>query len=334
MSHPRAARQGGKSMTFWKLATAALGLALMVPAAGADDYPSKPIVWILPSAGTVSDNTARFMSPIMAEKLGQPVVVENKPGAGGIISFEAGAAAKPDGYTILFGSSGPLATYPFTHKTLSYDPVKSFEPIHGFGSSPLVLAVNASSPFKTFADLADYAKANPDKLNFGTVGVGSAQHLTTVLMMQSAGVSMTHIPYKATSNVVTDLLGGSIDLMFDFASVLKPQLDAGTFRALGVSGTDRLPALPDVPTFAEQGSPDIRFSAWSVLLAPAGTPKPIVDKLAEAFEATLKDQRVVDYHDKLGAALIMTGPEETKAYIAERTAVMKALVEKAGITPE
>jgi len=321
-------------MKFWKLFAAAAALAVAPPAAQADDYPSKPIVWILPSAGTVSDNTARFMSPIMAEKLGQPVVIDNKPGAGGIISFEAGAAAKPDGYTILFGSSGPLATYPFTHKKLSYDPTKSFEPVHGFGSSPLVLVVNAKSPFKTYQELVDYAKANPDKLNFGTVGVGSAQHLTTVLMMQSAGVQMSHIPYKATSNVVTDLLGGTLDLMFDFASVLKPQIEAGAFRPLGISGPQRLPSLPDVPTFAEQGSPDIQFSAWSVLLAPAGTPKPVIDKLAAAFDATLRDQRVIDYHNNVGAGLIMTGPDDTVRYIAERTAVMKALVEKAGIQPE
>lgn len=321
-------------MKLLKLATAALAFAAAATVAKADDFPSKPIAWILPSAGTVSDNTARFMAPIMAEKFGQPVVIDNKPGAGGIISFEAGAAAKPDGYTILFGSSGPLATYPFTHKTLSYDPVKSFEPVHGFGSSPLVLAVNANSPFKTYKDLVDHAKANPGKLNFGTVGVGSAQHLTTVLMMQSAGVSMSHIPYKATSNVVTDLLGGSIDLMFDFASVLRPQIEAGAFRPLGISGPERLPSLPDVPTFAEQGSPDILFSAWSVLLAPAGTPKPVVDKIAEVFDATLRDPRVIDYHAKLGATLIMTGPEDTKTLIAERTAVMKTLVENAGIKPE
>ena len=321
-------------MKFWKLFAAAAALAVAAQTAQADDYPSKPVVWILPSAGTVSDNTARFMSPIMAEKLGQPVVIDNKPGAGGIISFEAGAAAKPDGYTILFGSSGPLATYPFTHKKLSYDPVKSFEPVHGFGSSPLVLVVNANSPFKTYQELVDYAKANPDKLNFGTVGVGSAQHLTTVLMMQSADVQMAHIPYKATSNVVTDLLGGTLDLMFDFASVLKPQIEAGAFRPLGISGPQRLPSLPDVPTFAEQGSPDIQFSAWSVLLAPAGTPKPVIDKLAAAFDATLRDQRVIDYHNNVGAGLIMTGPDDTVRYIAERTAVMKALVEKAGIQPE
>lgn len=317
------------------IAGAMLALSGLASAASAQDFPSKPIIWILPSAGTVSDNTARFLAPLMAEKFGQPVIVDNKPGAGGIISFEVGAAAKPDGYTILFGSSGPLATYPFTQKKLSYDPVKSYEPVHGFGASPLVLAVNASSKFKTFKDLVGEAKANPEKLNFATVGVGSAQHLATVLMMQNAGINLTHIPYKATSTAVTDLLGGTIELMFDFASVLKPQIEAGKLRALGITGQKRLPIFPDVPTFAEAGYPGIAFSAWSVLLAPAGTPPQVVDKIATVFEAVLKDPRAVKYHEDLGSTLMSDmGPQATRDYMVTETAKMKALIERAGIKPE
>lgn len=299
------------------------------------EFPTKPVVWVLPSAGTVSDNTARFMAPLMAERFGQPVIVDNRPGAGGIISFEVGAAAKPDGHTILFGSSGPIATYPFTQKKLSYDPIRSYEPIHGFGASPLVLAVNGSSRFETFQQLVDYAKANPDKLNFASVGVGSAQHLTTVLMMQNADISLTHIPYKATSAAVTDLLGGTIEVMFDFASVLKPQIEAGKLRALGVSGQKRLPSLPQVPAFAESGYPGINFTAWSVLLAPAGTPPEVVDKISRVFEAVLKDPRVVKYHEDLGATLMSDmGPREARDYMVAETAKMKELVDRAGIKPE
>lgn len=317
------------------VAGVAVSLTGLVMSASAQEFPTKPIIWILPSAGTVSDNTARFMAPLMAEKFGQPVIVDNKPGAGGIISFEVGAAAKPDGYTILFGSSGPIATYPFTQKKLSYDPIKSYEPVHGFGASPLVLAVNGSSKFTSFKELVDYAKANPDKLNFATVGVGSAQHLATVLMMQNAGVSMAHIPYKATSTAVTDLLGGTIELMFDFASVLKPQIEAGKLRAIGTTGQVRLPSLPNVPTFAELGYPGINFTAWSVLLAPAGTPPQVVEKISQVFEAVLKDPRVVKYHDDLGATIMKDmGPQATRDYMATETAKMKELVERAGIKPE
>lgn len=312
-----------------------LALTGFASPASAQTFPSKPIVWLLPSAGTVSDNTARFLAPLMAEKFGQSVIVDNKPGAGGIISFEVGAAAKPDGYTILFGSSGPIATYPFTQKKLSYDPIKSYEPVHGFGASPLVLAVNASSKFMTFKDLVDEAKANPEKLNFATVGVGSAQHLATVLMMQSASIDMTHIPYKATSMAVTDLLGGTIQLMFDFASVLKPQIEAGKLRALGITGDKRLPIFPNVPTFTESGYPGISFTAWSVLLAPAGTPPHIVDRLATVFEAVLKDPRTIKYHDDLGATLMSDmGPQATRDYMIAETAKMKTLLERAGIKPE
>lgn len=303
--------------------------------ARAQEFPAKPIVWLLPSAGTVADNTARFLAPLMTEKFGQPVVVDNKPGAGGIISFEVAAAAKPDGYTILFGTSGPIATYPFTQKKLSYDPIKSYEPVSGFGASPLVLAVNSSSKFKAFKELVDHAKANPDKLNFASVGVGSAQHLTTELMMQNAGISLTHIPYRATSGAVTDLLGGTIEVMFDFASVLKPQIEAGKLRALGVTGQSRLPILPNVPTFGESGYPGISFSAWSVLLAPAGTPPQVVDRLSEVFRAVLKDPRVVKYYEDLGATLMSDmGPQATRDYMVAETAKMKELVQRAGIKPE
>jgi tripartite-type tricarboxylate transporter receptor subunit TctC len=317
------------------IAVAAMSLPGLLTSVVALEFPTKPLVWVLPSAGTVSDNTARFMAPLMAERFGQPVIVDNRPGAGGIISFEVGAAAKPDGYTILFGTSGPIATYPFIQKKLSYDPVRSYEPIHGFGASPLVLAVNNSSSFETFRQLVDYAKAHPDRLNFASVGVGSAQHLTTVLMMQNAGISLTHIPYKATSTAVTDLLGGTIDLMFDFASVLRPQIEAGKLRALGVSGQSRLPSLSKVPTFAESGYPGINFNAWSVLLAPAGTPPQVVDKISRVFEAVLKDPRVVKYHEDLGATLMSDmGPRETRDYIVAETAKMKELVARAGIKPE
>lgn len=311
---------------------AAMAAAVSAGAAYAQDFPSRPISIIVPSAGTVTDIVVRFLAPFLQKHLGQAIVVDNRPGAGGIIAIEAGAAAKPDGYTLVVGSSGPMVTYPYTHKKLSYDPQTSFEPVHGMSSGPLILAVNAASPFHTFKDLVDHAKANPEVLNYATVGIGSAQHFTTLVMLKNADVLMSHIPYAATATAVTDLAGGTIDLMFDFATVLKPQVDAGKLRILGVAGAERLTLLPDVPTFGEQGYPDIRFSPWTVMLAPAGTPPEVIRKLSDAMTATYSEPEVIEYHDKV-AATVMTemGPEETRAFIAAELAKMKDLVEAAGI---
>ncbi len=301
----------------------------------AGDYPSRPIVWIAPSAGASSDIGARTIAPALAEWLGQPVVVENKPGAGGIISVQAAAAAKPDGYTILYASSGAMATYPHTYRKLTYDPATSFTPVHGIAAGPLVLVVNAGSPHRSLADLVAAARAAPGRLNYGSIGIGSAQHLTMMLLMQDAGIAMTHIPYRSTPAVLADLLGGSIDLMFDLANVLGPQIEAGRVRALAVSGAARLVALPAVPTFVEAGYADVVFTAWGVAMAPAGTPPAVVERLSAAFDHALRDPRVVAYHRNTGAiALTDMGPAQTAAFIAAESARIKILVEKAGIVPE
>jgi tripartite-type tricarboxylate transporter receptor subunit TctC len=228
-----------------------------------------------------------------------------------------------------------MATYPHTFRKLTYDPVASFTPVHGIGAAPLVLVVNAASPYRTLADLVAAARAAPDRLNYGTVGISSAQHLTTVLLMNDAGIGMTHIPYKTTSAVLIDLLGGSIDLMFDVANVLKPQIEAGRLRALAVSSTARLRRLPDVPTFTEAGFPAVVFTAWAVVMAPAGTPPAVVSRLSAAFDRALQDPRVVAYHENLGMTeLTKMGPAATRDFIAAESARMKILVDKAGITAE
>lgn len=313
---------------------AALACSSQAGSSQAADYPSRPVIWVVPSAGTGSDNSARNMAPVLAERLGQPVIVDNRAGAGGIISFQAVAGARPDGYTILFASSGPLAAYPHLKK-LSYDPATAFTPVHGIGSAPLSLAVNAASPFRTLADLVAFARAHPDRLNYGSAGVGSAQHLGAVLLAHDAGIAMTHIPYRTTAATITDLLGGTIDFTFDVFSVLEPQIEAGRLRALAVSGATRLPGLPDVPTFVEAGYPGVVFSAWSVLMAPAGTPPDVVDRLAAAFGQAMRDPRIVAYHSRLGMTTMPDmGPAETAAYVTAESARMKILIERAGIVPE
>lgn len=309
-----------------------LALAASAPAAQAEDYPSRPISWVVGfSPGGISDQGTRFVAKVFAEKIGQQIIVENKPGAAGIIAAEYVAQAKPDGYTILYGSSGPLGTYKSLYKNLSYDPLKSFTLIHAFGSSPLILVVPASSPFKTLKDLVDYAKKNPGKLNYGSVGAGSGAHLVAELLSSNAGIKMTHVPYKGSAPAMTDVLAGRIDLIFDYSIVVKPQIEGGKLRPLASTGSTRLTSHPDVPTTAELGYPGVQFTAWATIVGPAGMPQPIVDKMAKAFNATLKDPTVVEYHDKQGVTLMPdVSGAKLRDFIVKEQAKMKEVIERSG----
>jgi tripartite-type tricarboxylate transporter receptor subunit TctC len=298
----------------------------------AQKYPDRPITWIVPfGPGTVTDNSARVVAKVLGEKIGQPVLVENKPGAGGIVGTEFVMNARPDGYTFLYGSSGPMATYTSLYKKLSYSPLKSFTPVHAMAASPLIMVVNAASPFKTVKEFIAYAKANPDKLNFGTSGAGTSQHLTGELLQLAGGFKMTHIPYKAGASQMTDLLAGNIQVMFEYSSVVKPQIDAGKLRPLGITTAQRLKNMPDLPTFAEQGLPDVQISAWSVIMLPANAPDEVVAKLAGAFAETMKDPAIIAYFDSTDSvSLAHIGPKEMRGFIETETAKFGTLVEKSG----
>ena len=302
----------------------------------AEDFPSRPITWVVGfPPGGVSDTGTRYMAKLFSEKLGQPVVVENKPGAGGIIAAEYVAAAKPDGYTIMYGASGPLASFKSLYRKLSYDPIKSFTLIHGFVQSPLLLAVPANSPFKTLQDVVEFGRKNPGKLNFGSVGSGSGAHLVAELLASNAGISMTHVPYKGSAQAITEMLGGNLDLIFDYSIVLKPQIDAGKLRALTVTGPTRLVSQPDVPTTTELGYPGVQLTAWATLVGPAGMPQPIVDLMAKAFNATLKDPAVVKFHNDLGMTL-MPDVAGTKLhdFIVDEQAKWKEVIVRTGASAD
>ena len=315
---------------------AAIASLLVATTASAQDWPTRPITWVVPfPPGGVTDNGARTVAKVLSEKLGQPVIIENKPGAGGIVGTEYVVNAKPDGYTFLYASNGALVTYQFLYKKLSYDPQTSLTPVHGMADSPMLMMVRADAPYKTLAEFVDYAKKNPDKMNYFSVGNGSTQHLATELLLKEAGIKMAHIPYKGTSPGLTDLLGGVIDVMFDYAVVMKPQIDAGKLRPLAVTGAKRLANMPDVPTFAEQGFPGVVFTAWATIVFPAGVPQPIVNKLADAFGQSLEDPGVVKYFQDQGAG-IMQGVrgEKLADFLATEKVKMKRIVEQAGIQPE
>jgi tripartite-type tricarboxylate transporter receptor subunit TctC len=298
----------------------------------AQKYPDRPLTWIVPfGPGTVTDNSARVVAKVLGEKIGQPVLVENKPGAAGIVGTEFVMNAKPDGYTFLYGSSGPMATYSSLYKKLSYSTLKSFTPVHAMAASPLIMVVNAASPFKSVKEFVDFGKANPDKLNFGTSGTGTSQHLTGELLQMAAGFKMTHVPYKVGASQMADLLAGNIQAMFEYSSVVKPQIEAGKLRPLGITTAQRLKNMPDVPTFAEQGLSDVQISAWSVIMLPANAPAEVVDTLASAFAQTMKDPSIVAYFDSTDSvSLAHIGPKQMPAFIETETVRFGTLVRKSG----
>lgn len=318
-----------------------LGAALFtignaVPASAQQDYPNRPITWVVPfSAGGVTDTGARFLSKSLSERLGQAVVVENKPGAGGIVGSEYVANAKPDGYTFLYASSGPMTTIPATRKSLSYDPIKSFTPLYGMAVSPLVMVIAPDKPYKTFAEFVEHAKKNPGKLNFASIGTAAAQHLTGEIFALGTNTEVVHIPYKATPPALTDIMSGTIDFMFDFPIVLKPLIDAGKLRALATTAATRLPSLPDVPTTAELGYPQITFNPWGTVVMPAGVPKPITDKFIAAFAEVMKEPATIEYYEKTGSQVLPPLPgEKLREFLISESQKMKMIIEKAKIPVE
>lgn len=322
----------------FKLVVAAIAasVAMTATALAQQDYPSRAITWVVPfPPGGVTDSGARTVAKVLSEKLGQPVIIENKPGAGGIVGAEYVVNSRKDGYTFLFASNGTVVTYPFLYKKMSYDPKKDLIPVHGMVDSPMLVMVRADTPYKTLADLIDFAKKNPGKLNYASVGQGSTQHLLAELFQKEAGIKLTHIPYKGSSPALTDLLGGTIDIMFDYPILMQPQMEAGKLRALAVSGQKRLTNLPEVKTIAEQGYPGTVFTAWATIVLPAGTPQPIVDKLADAFGKSLEDPGVVKYFTDQGAGIMQgMGPEKVAKFYEDERVKMKEIVDRAGIQPE
>jgi tripartite-type tricarboxylate transporter receptor subunit TctC len=310
----------------------AVALSLVAFAAHAQGYPNKQISIVVPfGPGSGSDIIARIIGAKLSAALGQPVLIENKPGAAGIVGTEFVMNAKPDGYTFLYGSSGPMATYSSLYKKLSYSTLKSFTPVHAMAASPLIMVVNAASPFKNVKEFVDFGKANPDKLNFGTSGTGTSQHLTGELLQMTANFKMTHVPYKVGASQMADLLSGNIQAMFEYSSVVKPQIEAGKLRPLGITTAERLKNMPDVPTFAEQGLSDVQISAWSVIMLPANAPPEVVDTLASAFAQTMKDPAIVAYFDSTDSvSLAHIGPKQMPAFIETETVKFGTLVRKSG----
>lgn len=314
------------------LLTALAGPAL----AQQDSYPSRAITWVVPfTPGGLADIGARTVGKVLSEKIGQTIVIENKPGAGAIVGAETVARAKPDGYTLFYGSSGPMGSNVSMYKNLSYDPLKSFVAVHGIAISPVIIATNPSKPYTTLKELIEHARKNPGKLNYSSVGVGSTQHLAGELLQLEAGIKMVHIPYKGSAPAANDVLAGTIDVMIDNAIPIKPLIEAGKIRPLVVLAPKRLPILPDVPTSAELGYPNVLMSSWSSAALPAGTPQAIVDRLAQAMNDAVNDPSIVKYYEDNGSIVMKDASKEklTEFYKAE-IAKFRKVIEASGATAE
>jgi len=305
-------------------------------AESAENYPSRPLTYVVPgAAGGIVDNGARFMAKVLTEKIGQPVIVENKPGAAGIVGCEYVLNAKPDGYTFMYGSQGPHGAYAYQYKKLSFDPFTAFTPVHGMAHSPMLFVVSADAPYKTFKELVEYAKKNPDAINYYSPGPGSASHLVSELLQETGGFKMTQVTYKSSATAMADVLANTIQVLWEYPVVLIPHIQAGKLRALGVTSDQRMPVLPDVPTFVEQGYPQAVYTGWATIAVSAATPKPIVDKLAKAYSQALDDPSVIKYFHDQGAGILQGySGERLRKFIADENKKYKDLVTRAKVEPQ
>jgi tripartite-type tricarboxylate transporter receptor subunit TctC len=300
--------------------------------ARAQDYPNRPITTIIPFAGgSASDVVSRIMLERMSKSMGQPIIIENRPGAGGNNGTAMAAKAAPDGYTLLGGGSGPVAANLSLYKNLGYDPLKDLAMISPFAGFTIVAVVTKQLPIKTLKELIDYAKANPGKLNYGSVGIGSSQHLAGEYFSQVTGTKLTHVPYRNIAQYGPDLIAGTVQLGFQWFPNVAGAIGANGALPLAVAGDNRLAALPDTPTSTEAGVPEYKVSGWFALAAPAGTPKPILEKLNKEVAAALADPAVRQGFENAGAEPIALPLDKAVKFHADEVVKYRDIIAKAGI---
>ncbi len=326
-------------MQSWKkklgAAMVALGASATFQQAQAQNFPSRPITLVIPFApGGSTSIVGRGIADKMSELLGEKVVVDNRPGAGGTVGTKAVAKSEPDGYTLLLGYTGTLAIGPSLYKNVGYDPRKDFAPIGLIGNAPNSLVVHPTFPAQTVAELIGYAKANPGKVNFGSAGAGTASHITGEYFARSAGITLVHIPYKGTGPALTDLLGGHIPMAFAPIPASHPNIAAGKLRALAVTSAARSSLLPEVPTMAEAGLPDFDASLYYGLAAPAGTPRPVIDRLNKVLREALASEEVKRQLGADGTDITPGSPEDYAAFIDKDEKKWSQLVKASGVEQE
>ena len=295
-------------------------LAVIVPPAAAQQWsPSRPVKIVVPLQGGTVDLLARLVAPHLQEALGQPVIVENKPGAGGNIGTDQVAKAEPDGHTILCGYTGPITVNQTLFKNLPYDPQKDLAPITLAVTAPQLLTVHPGVPFASVAELVKYAKANPGKLSYGSIGIGSASHLTMEMFKSAAGINLVHVPYKGPAPAVADLLAGNVQLAFLVPGNALPYLGAGKLKVLASTGRQRFRATPDTPTMIESGFADFEAIAWIGFLAPGATPRPVIDRYHRELVRILHSPEVHKRLTDIQFEVLASTPEQFAEYIRWET---------------
>ncbi len=318
---------------FVRIALAAGLLALAALPVAAQDYPTRPVTMVVPyAAGGGLDVFARQLAQRLSERLGKTFVVENRPGAGTVIGASHVAKAAPDGYTIMLGTSSPFAINVTLHKNLPYDPAKHFTPIIHTSDAPFLLLFNPSLPVKSVSDWIKYVKAQPKPLAYGSAGPGSPQHLSMELLKSLTGTKLVHVPYKGDAPALNDLIAGHVPTQFAQPTPVLPLLAGGKVRALAVSSTKRLAPLPDIPTLAEAGVPAFDFVSWQMIVAPAGTPKPIVDKLYRELKAILATPAMKkEFADTGRIEVDSPNPEKLQQFMRDEIVRMGKVVKAAGL---
>ena len=319
-----------RSVLFTVCAALSLGVQAQtnVPAG----WPNKTITLIVPYApGGFSDTRMRLLARKLSDKIGQPVVVENKGGAGGVIGTALIAKAAPDGYTLGSGNLAPLAVNPSLMAKLPYDPIKDLAPVILIENSPLVLSVANALPVKTLTELIALASKTPGKLTFGSSGVGGAHHLSGEMFRESAKIDIVHVPYKGGSPAATDLMAGHLSMMFEMGYAALPSIQAGRVRPLAVTSQKRLTILPDVPTMAESGIKDFESYNWQGIVVPTGTPAPIISRLNQLFNEILKDPDVALAISSVGSEAVGGTPEQFGEFIRSETAKWAQVIRAANI---
>ena len=298
-------------------------------------YPNKPIRWIVPyTGGGITDVVTRVVTQKIGASLGQPIVVDNRPGANSIVGADIAAKATPDGYTMLTVIAAHAANATLYAGKLPFDPVKSFIPVSLAGIAPLILTANNNFPAKDVKELIAYAKANPGKVNFGSSGIGAAAHLTTELLKQTAAIDMMHVPYKGTSPALTALMANDIQILVDVPSTLMPHVRGGKIKALAMFSAQRIQGAPEVPTMAQAGGPSLESSTWVLFMAPAGTPREVVNRLSSETAKAINESDIRSRFSQIGIEPVGNSPEQAANFLADEIAKWSRVITAAGVKAE
>ncbi len=322
-------------MKRWPTVVVLMACALAAPAALAQTgagYPNRPVRWVVPfPPGGSADIMGRMIGQELAKALGQPVVIENRAGASAIVGSEYVARSAPDGYTLLQANVSQMTIHPSVYPNLPYDPLRDFAPVTVLGIVTSVMVVTPALPVNSVRDLIALARKRPGQLNFTSSGAGASTHLTGELLKQRAGIDMVHVNYKGSGPALTDVMAGFVQIMFENLPSALPFIKAGKLKVLAVTGKDRSPVLPDVPTLAESGYPGFDMVSWQALVAPAATPKPVIDKLHAELAKVLKTPEMRDKMFALGTEVVANPPEQFAQYLRDETAKWSKIVKAAGI---